>query len=154
MLSTLFSSFVSTVHCDAPSDESKEGLKALSGEGEGEAKKEPEEEEEEEEPEDIMPVLQEECQETAKCAPLASHFAHCEEKVNEGKGYHGEDCVEEFCTFVPSIYVVSANLVHVSCDDVILRPLDALCERMRRTKTVQQAQVDCSELRTTLTEIF
>ena len=43
----------------------------------------------------ILPALQEECAESAKCAPHAKHFAHCEEKVNAGQGFKGEDCVEE-----------------------------------------------------------
>lgn len=43
----------------------------------------------------ILPALQDECAESAKCAPHAKHFAHCEEKVNAGEGYKGEDCVEE-----------------------------------------------------------
>ena len=45
----------------------------------------------------ILPGLEEECAHSDKSAFAASHFAHrdCEEKVNDGKGYHGEDCVEE-----------------------------------------------------------
>lgn len=43
----------------------------------------------------IMPALKEECQNSAKCAQLTKHFQHCEEKVNAGKGFKGEDCVEE-----------------------------------------------------------
>lgn len=33
--------------------------------------------------------------ESSKCVPLTRHFQHCEEKIQEGKGYKGEDCVEE-----------------------------------------------------------
>ncbi|RPD68403.1 Non-heme 11 kDa protein of cytochrome bc1 complex [Lentinus tigrinus ALCF2SS1-7] len=88
-LSALFSSVFSVVHADAPEDKEPQDAQE-------EAKEEPQEEEEEEEPEDILPALQEECQESAKCAPLTKHFAHCEEKVNAGEGFKGEDCVEEF----------------------------------------------------------
>ncbi|RPD63468.1 hypothetical protein L227DRAFT_608705 [Lentinus tigrinus ALCF2SS1-6] len=91
-LSALFSSVFSVVHADAPEDKEPQDAQE-------EAKEEPQEEEEEEEPEDILPALQEECQESAKCAPLTKHFAHCEEKVNAGEGFKGEDCVEEFCEY-------------------------------------------------------
>ncbi|KAL7414591.1 ubiquinol-cytochrome C reductase hinge domain-containing protein [Mrakia frigida] len=53
------------------------------------------EEEEEEEPEDIYPSIREECAATAACAPAKTHFEHCEKKVRDGKGWEGEDCVEE-----------------------------------------------------------
>jgi len=53
-------------------------------------------EEEEEEPEDVLPALQEECKESAACAAATKHFAHCQEKVNAGEGFHGENCIEEF----------------------------------------------------------
>lgn len=43
----------------------------------------------------ILPELVEECKETKACAGAAKHFAHCEEKVNDGKGFLHEDCVEE-----------------------------------------------------------
>ncbi|KAM5541034.1 hypothetical protein V8D89_005345 [Ganoderma adspersum] len=89
-VSSLFSSFFQTVHADAP--EEKEAP------AQEEPAEEPQaEEEEEEEPEDLLPALTEECTESAKCAPAAKHFAHCEEKVNAGEGFKGEDCVEEFC---------------------------------------------------------
>ncbi|KAH6912261.1 Non-heme 11 kDa protein of cytochrome bc1 complex [Coprinopsis sp. MPI-PUGE-AT-0042] len=51
-------------------------------------------EEEEEEPEDLQPVIREECK-TERCAALAKHFEHCQEKVQAGEGFKGEDCVEE-----------------------------------------------------------
>ncbi|KAH9915960.1 uncharacterized protein BXZ73DRAFT_106025 [Epithele typhae] len=88
-LSSFFSSFLETVHADAPEEkpEDKEPAQEEAQE---------QEPEEEEEPEDIFPKIQDECAETAKCAPLAKHFAHCEEKVNAGEGFKGEDCVEEF----------------------------------------------------------
>ncbi|KAI0743050.1 hypothetical protein C8Q80DRAFT_1192256 [Daedaleopsis nitida] len=92
-LSSLFSSvFSSVVHADAP--EEKEEVKEEAPQEEEEPQAE---EEEEEEPEDILPAIQEECENSAKCAPSAKHFAHCEEKVNAGEGFKGEDCVEEFC---------------------------------------------------------
>jgi len=100
-LADFFSSFTSTIYADAPEEKSedvKTDNEEQPAEGKEEEEKEdaPEEEEEEEEPEDVMPALQEECKESAKCAPVAHHFAHCEEKVNAGKGFAHEDCIEEF----------------------------------------------------------
>ncbi|KAJ3529634.1 hypothetical protein NM688_g7829 [Phlebia brevispora] len=106
-LSSFLSSFLPTVYADAP--EPKE-------EKPEEAAEEPAEEEEEEEPEDILPELQEECKQSAKCAAAAKHFAHCEEKVNAGQGYHGETCIEEL-------------------------PSDALRRQLRCTQTLRKAQV-------------
>ncbi|TFK21450.1 hypothetical protein FA15DRAFT_658311 [Coprinopsis marcescibilis] len=51
-------------------------------------------EEEEEDPEDEHPAIREDCKET-RCASLAKHFDHCQEKVQAGEGFKGEDCVEE-----------------------------------------------------------
>ena len=51
-----------------------------------------------------MPALIDDCKESKACASAAKHFAHCEEKVNAGNGYHGEDCVEEL--YVPIIHVI------------------------------------------------
>ncbi|KAI9448623.1 Non-heme 11 kDa protein of cytochrome bc1 complex [Lactarius psammicola] len=85
-LSSFFSSFVGTLHADAP-EESKV------------SEAEPQEVEEvaveEEDPEDIHPQLREEAQESSKCKAAAQHFFHCQEKVQSGKGFKHEDCVEE-----------------------------------------------------------
>ncbi|WRT68942.1 uncharacterized protein IL334_005924 [Kwoniella shivajii] len=88
LFSSLVSYFVPTAHAEAP-EESDEPAE--------EASEEPaeEEEEEEEEPEDIAPAIREEC-ETKTCADHVHHFKHCQEKVEAGKGFPGEDCVEEF----------------------------------------------------------
>ncbi|KAF8807849.1 hypothetical protein BYT27DRAFT_7189940 [Phlegmacium glaucopus] len=82
-IASFFSSFVSTVHADAPSDEEKpaEVVEAAA--------------EEEPEPEDIQPIIRDECKASAKCAALTKHFEHCQEKVESGHGFKGEDCVEE-----------------------------------------------------------
>ncbi|KAF8956755.1 hypothetical protein BDZ97DRAFT_1907046 [Flammula alnicola] len=84
-IASFFSSFISTTtHADseekAPAD----------------AEIVVEEAAEEEEPEDLQPVLREECKASAKCAALTKHFEHCQEKVQSGQGFKGEDCVEEF----------------------------------------------------------
>lgn len=104
-LSSFFSSFVSTVYADAPEDKEEPAKE--------EAEEQPAEEEEEEEPEDVsafalptldrvvdptlqpLPELQEECKQSAKCAAATKHFEHCNEKVNAGEGFHGENCIEE-----------------------------------------------------------
>ncbi|KZW01258.1 hypothetical protein EXIGLDRAFT_830215 [Exidia glandulosa HHB12029] len=54
-----------------------------------------EEEEEEPEPEDRLPELRTECQESKQCAEAAKHYTHCNEKVEAGEGHKGENCVEE-----------------------------------------------------------
>ena len=48
----------------------------------------------------ILPARREECANSSKCAAATKHFQHCEEKVNAGQGFHGENCIEE-------LYVVS-----------------------------------------------
>ncbi|KAF9011858.1 hypothetical protein BDQ17DRAFT_1420265 [Cyathus striatus] len=40
------------------------------------------------------PAIRDECKEK-NCAKLAAHFEHCQEKVQAGEGFKGEDCVEE-----------------------------------------------------------
>lgn len=52
--------------------------------------------------------MQEECKST-KCAAATAAFARCEEKINDGKGYHGETCVEE-------LYVISNMGVELRAD--------------------------------------
>lgn len=37
-----------------------------------------------------------ECQNSSGCSEARHHFEECQERVTEGKGYEGEDCVEEF----------------------------------------------------------
>jgi len=93
MLSGLFSSFV--VHADAkqePEDQSvgknEDNKEEAEAGGEAEA-------EEEEEPEDPRPVIQEECINSSACISFKKHFDHCQEKVQAGEGFKGEDCVEE-----------------------------------------------------------
>ncbi|KXN86960.1 hypothetical protein AN958_09457 [Leucoagaricus sp. SymC.cos] len=82
-LSDFFSLLKSTIYADSEEKESETPVE------------EPEAaEEEEEEPEDLHPFIRDECKET-KCAQLAKHFEHCQEKVHSGQGYKGEDCVEE-----------------------------------------------------------
>jgi len=110
MLSTVLSYLSTPIYADAAPEESKsdegkdekkeeevdekEEDDSEKKEG-GEEKEEEEEEEEEDEPEDLQPVFREECQSSAKCAPLKQHFEHCQEKVQNGQGFKGEDCVEE-----------------------------------------------------------
>ncbi|ORX39041.1 ubiquinol-cytochrome C reductase hinge domain-containing protein [Kockovaella imperatae] len=75
--SSLFSSFMSfvlpTAHAEAD-DGDKDGK--------------------DDEPEDIAPAIREGC-EANECAKYAHHFQACQEKVEAGKGWQGEDCVDE-----------------------------------------------------------
>ncbi|KAG7095471.1 hypothetical protein E1B28_006210 [Marasmius oreades] len=90
-LSSFFSSVFSVIQNDTeekPETETK-------NEAQEEVQEEEPAAEEEEEPEDPHPAIREECQNSAKCAQLARHFEHCNEKVNAGQGFKGEDCVEE-----------------------------------------------------------
>ncbi|KAJ7807906.1 hypothetical protein B0H14DRAFT_2871639, partial [Mycena olivaceomarginata] len=52
--------------------------------------------EEEEEPEDEHPKIRADCEASPACAPLKHHFEKCQEKVNAGEGFKGEDCVRRF----------------------------------------------------------
>jgi len=90
-ISSFFSSFLPVVHADS---EEKPETETESTEPEQEEEAKEEEEAEQEEPEDPHPVIREECK-AAKCAQLAQHFEHCQEKVSSGRGFKGEDCVEE-----------------------------------------------------------
>ncbi|KAI9431171.1 Non-heme 11 kDa protein of cytochrome bc1 complex, partial [Lactarius indigo] len=89
-LSSFFSSFVGTLHADADAPEESKVAEAEPQEVEEAAA-----EAEEEDPEDIHPQMREEAQESSKCKAAAQHFAHCQEKVQSGKGFKHEDCVEE-----------------------------------------------------------
>ncbi|KAJ7663355.1 Non-heme 11 kDa protein of cytochrome bc1 complex [Mycena polygramma] len=94
-ISSFFSSFLPTVHADSPEEkpEDKQATEtAKVEEGEG---AEPKEEVEEEEPEDEHPKIREECQTSPACAPLKHHFDKCQEKVQAGEGFKGEECIEE-----------------------------------------------------------
>ncbi|KAF8325695.1 Non-heme 11 kDa protein of cytochrome bc1 complex [Amanita rubescens] len=98
-ITSFFSSFLPTVYADT--QEPSEGTVSKVEEEQESAVEESKaeeaaSEEEEEEPEDPHPAIREECKESAKCAALTKHFEHCQEKVQAGKGFHGEDCVEEF----------------------------------------------------------
>ena len=42
----------------------------------------------------IAPAIREDCQ-NGECAKLAAHFQACQDKVEAGKGWQGEDCVDE-----------------------------------------------------------
>lgn len=107
------SSLFSTVYADASAEEQKA---EEAPEVPEEATKAAAEEEEEPEPEDVSasltlitfdaiyplkwpaqlhPQIREECQNSPQCAPSTKHYLHCQEKVNNGQGFKGEDCVEE-----------------------------------------------------------
>ncbi|KAG8892505.1 hypothetical protein FRC00_011934 [Tulasnella sp. 408] len=103
-----FSSFFNPIQCEeahqpesvvpahAEEKHEEESPKTEDKEEEIEAEEAPAEEEEAEEPEDPLPALREECKASKNCVQVTKHFEHCQEKVNEGKGFKGEDCVEEF----------------------------------------------------------
>ncbi|KAJ7923132.1 Non-heme 11 kDa protein of cytochrome bc1 complex [Mycena leptocephala] len=89
-----FFSSMFTTHADAPEDkpapETEQPAEDASAE---EAPKE--EEKEEDEPEDAHPEIRAACESSASCAPLKHHFEKCQEKVQAGEGFKGEDCVDE-----------------------------------------------------------
>jgi hypothetical protein len=43
------------------------------------------------------PKIRIDCEALPACAPMKHHFEKCQEKVNAGVGYKGEDCVDETC---------------------------------------------------------
>jgi len=59
------------------------------------------------------PAIRAECEEK-ECAEPAKHFKHCAEKVEAGKGWHGEDCVEELFHMMHCVDV-SVRSFLVSC---------------------------------------
>ncbi|KAJ8079571.1 ubiquinol--cytochrome-c reductase subunit 6 [Marasmius tenuissimus] len=96
-LSSFFSSVFSTIHNDSEEKPETEAKTETEEAQEEEPEAAAEEEEEEEEPEDTHPAIKEDCTNSGKCAQLAKHFEHCNEKVQNGEGFKGEDCVEELC---------------------------------------------------------
>ncbi|KAJ4490306.1 Non-heme 11 kDa protein of cytochrome bc1 complex [Lentinula aciculospora] len=96
-ITSFFSSFLPTIQADAAAEEkpADENNAQVDSETSDSEEAPAEVEEEEEEAEDSHPAIREECQNSAKCAPLAKHFEHCQEKVQAGEGFKGEDCVEE-----------------------------------------------------------
>ncbi|KZT03235.1 Non-heme 11 kDa protein of cytochrome bc1 complex [Laetiporus sulphureus 93-53] len=108
-LSSFLSPFFPVAHADAPEEKEPEEKQAV------EEKAEEEEEEEEEEPEDIMPALREECENSARCVAATKHFQQCEERVNSGKGFEHEDCIEE-------LYVTEQHNCMMHCVDDCVAP--------------------------------
>ncbi|KAJ6492350.1 hypothetical protein DFH09DRAFT_876124, partial [Mycena vulgaris] len=49
----------------------------------------------EEEPEDVHPAIRAEYEARRDCAPMKHDFKKCQEKMQAGKGFKGEECVEE-----------------------------------------------------------
>ena len=79
------------------SDDAEEESSSEDAEESSEDAEEEEEEEDEDEPEDPAPAIYEECEKSKACAPLKHHFDECTKRVEEGKGFEGENCIEEFC---------------------------------------------------------
>lgn len=113
----------------------------------------------------IAPAIRQECEET-QCAAPAKHFKHCSEKVEGGKGWEGEDCVEELfhlmhCVDVSTIsgIVAERRLSYgggTSDIDIGVQPgfwarrgienniriSELIFTGLRRTKALQKACVD------------
>ncbi|KAF8197736.1 ubiquinol-cytochrome C reductase hinge domain-containing protein [Mycena galopus ATCC 62051] len=98
-IGSFFSSFFHETHADSaedkPAPETEQPAEDASAEEAPKEEKEEEEEEEEEEPEDEHPKIRAECESSPACAPMKHHFEKCQEKVQAGQGYKGEDCVDE-----------------------------------------------------------
>ena len=62
----------------------------------------------------LAPGIREDCQ-NGECAKFASHFQHCQEKVEAGKGWHGEDCVDEMFHMMHCVDVSPLPLTYSSC---------------------------------------
>jgi hypothetical protein len=74
----------------------------------------------------LHPVIREECKESSKCASLAKHFEHCQEKVHAGQGFKHEDCVEELYVFFARFFKKSNMPLDVSVS-VSSKRLTQLC---------------------------
>ncbi|CDU24482.1 related to QCR6-ubiquinol--cytochrome-c reductase 17K protein [Sporisorium scitamineum] len=92
-VSSFFSSLLPVAHAEEESSDDAEESEEKESDGESE---EEEEEEDEDEPEDPAPAIYEECEKSKACAPLKHHFDECTKRVEEGKGFEGENCIEEF----------------------------------------------------------
>ncbi|SPO22764.1 related to QCR6 - ubiquinol--cytochrome-c reductase 17K protein [Ustilago trichophora] len=92
-VSSFFSSLLPVAHAEEESSDDAEESEEKESEDDEE---EEEEEEDEDEPEDPAPAIYEECEKSKACAPLKHHFDECSKRVEEGKGYEGENCIEEF----------------------------------------------------------
>ncbi|KZS99906.1 uncharacterized protein LAESUDRAFT_746009 [Laetiporus sulphureus 93-53] len=90
-------------HADAPEEKVPEEEEAVE-----------EKAEEEEEPEDIMPALREECENSARCLEATKHFQQCEGRANSGKGFDHEDCIEEFWFSRPDMSPVQLYILHTT----------------------------------------
>jgi ubiquinol-cytochrome c reductase subunit 6 len=115
-LGSFLSSFFPTNHVDSEEEEQKPAASEQASVNE----EAPKETEAEEEPEDVRvssrgeggrgadstqeyPKIRTDCEASPACAPLEHHFEKCQEKVNAGEGYKGEDCVDEMCvSLLPS----------------------------------------------------
>ncbi|KHN99150.1 ubiquionol cytochrome C reductase hinge protein [Metarhizium album ARSEF 1941] len=83
----------------ASEDAAEEATEGAEDAEEGEDEEEDEDEDEdEEEIVDPKETLEEECKNSAQCAPAKHHFDECVERVQhqESEGEAKEDCVEEF----------------------------------------------------------
>ncbi|KAJ6517665.1 hypothetical protein DFH09DRAFT_940287 [Mycena vulgaris] len=92
------SSLFPTTHADAAEEKP-----ALAEDPSEPSAEEPREEAEEEEPEDSHPAIRAEYEARRDCAPMKHDFEKCQEKVQAGEGFKGEECVEKLC--VPSTQV-------------------------------------------------
>ncbi|KAF7365825.1 Non-heme 11 kDa protein of cytochrome bc1 complex [Mycena venus] len=149
---SFWSSLFPTTHADSAEEEkpAAEEQNANANEDAG-AAEEPKEEaqEEEEEPEDPHPAIRAECESSAACAPMKAHFEKCQEKVQAGQGYKGEDCVDEIagCAGVRRFRVSSLRADHDFSLLSFLRPLvhsphDALLRGVRCTQALRQAALN------------
>ncbi|KAJ1032469.1 hypothetical protein NDA16_000493 [Ustilago loliicola] len=94
-VSSFFSSLLPVAHAEEESSDDNESEEKESEE-ESEDAEEEEDEEDEDEPEDPAPAIYEECEKSKACASLKHHFDECTKRVEEGKGFEGENCIEEF----------------------------------------------------------
>lgn len=79
-----------------------------------------------------MEILTAECENSPGCAGVRHHFEECQERVTEGKGFEGENCIEELCVFV----LTAAVCYSLTCPPCTLRP-GVRCA-VRRSKTNQE----------------
>ncbi|KAJ7616389.1 Non-heme 11 kDa protein of cytochrome bc1 complex [Roridomyces roridus] len=84
-IGSFIASFFPTTHADAEEEKPADTPETEQAEAEAEP----------EEPEDAHPAIRAECESRPDCAPLKHHFEKCQEKVQAGEGFKGEECVEE-----------------------------------------------------------
>ncbi|EKD03950.1 ribosomal large subunit assembly and maintenance-related protein [Trichosporon asahii var. asahii CBS 8904] len=150
LFSTLSSFFLPTAYAEEEQkEEAAEDTPAEEPEQESADDEEEEEEEEEEDPEDAPPI-REKCEQT-ECQAAAKHFQACQQKVEAGQGWEGEDCVEEMFHMmhcVDTFACLASARVTMSSQELILSSSAAAGASIPATRTQTTPAIQLHDLAT------